>query len=202
MWTTRNLVVLIGPIAVFLAFSAPNLVLLAGGEKWHAAVPIVQVLCWAALLRCVAHLTPQLLHAAGRPDLAIYDSLITLCMLAISFGAFLGLPSLKSWGVMGVAWGWLAAYPPILFALWVFARRVVPLSFSEYVGSLRAGALATAVSAATLWAYSLLPTAGLPLLMRVGLQLGVAALTLLGFVRFGLGVSLREALRGPRGGEA
>ncbi|MGC4087480.1 MAG: oligosaccharide flippase family protein [Polyangiaceae bacterium] len=132
VWTTRNLAVLIGPIAVFLAFSAPNLVPLAGGAKWLDAVPLVRVLCWAALLRCLAHLTPQLLHAAGRPDLAIYDSLITLCMLALAFGSFLGLPALKSWGLMGIAWGWVVAYPPILFALWLFARRVVTLGLWEY----------------------------------------------------------------------
>lgn len=199
VWTTRNLVVLIGPIAVFLAFAAPNLVPLVGGEKWLPAVPVVQVLCWAALLRCVAHLTPQLLHAAGRPDLAIYDSLITLCMLAVSFAVFLGLPMLKPWGIMGIAWGWLLAYPPILLALWVFARRVVPLGFGEYLASFRAGALATTSVALSLLVCSFVPQLALPATARLGLQLVVAVLTLSAFVRFGLGVKLQTIVRGPRG---
>ena len=202
LWTTRGLVVLIGPIAVFLAFAAPNLVPLLGGEKWAGAVPVVEVLCWAALLRCLAHLTPQLLHAGGRPDLAVYDSLITLLMLAVTFAVcigFLGEPL----GFVSIAWGWLVSYPPILIVLWLFARRIIPLPLRDYLRSFWDGLLTMLATALALGLLSLILTDRLPPALRLASQGAVALGAALLYVRLGLGIRLRDALpQSPSGAES
>jgi O-antigen/teichoic acid export membrane protein len=159
-----------GPLAVFVWFLAPQLVPLFGGDKWLGAVALVRILSWAALLRCMAHLVPQVLHAAGRPDLAVWDSLATLGSLAVAFLALtLVVPGL---GSAAMAWGWLLAYPGLLLLLYVFARRAVPLRAGAWWLSLLPGILAMALSAAILFVVdALLPPGGAPW-MRLALGAG------------------------------
>lgn len=192
LFTTRNLIVLTGPIAVFLAFSAPNLIPLIEHGKWNAAIPIVQVLCWAALFRSLAHLSPQVLHAVGRPDLAFYESVLTLALLSLMFWLASNLG--QSLGVMSVAWGWLLIYPAVLWTLWMFKRRLIGLRLSEYLKSFGAGICAMAAVALTLGAVSLVRLPSASSLTMLLVQLAVAVTTILLFVRYALGVRPRDVL--------
>ncbi len=193
LFTTRNLIVLTGPIAVFLAFSAPNLIPLIEHGKWNAAVPIVQVLCWAALFRSLAHLSPQVLHAVGRPDLALYEAVLTLALLSLMFwgAAHAG----QSLGVVAIAWGWLLVYPAVLWTLWLFKRRLISLGLVEYVKSFGAGMAAMAAVGIALALVGFLHIPAMSHLTLFLVQLAVALATVLLFVRYALGVRPRDVLR-------
>jgi O-antigen/teichoic acid export membrane protein len=193
LFTTRNLIILTGPIAVFLAFSAPNLIPLIEHGKWNAAVPVVQVLCWAALFRSLAHLSPQVLHAVGRPDLAVWESVLTLALLSLMFGAAAHFGDAV--GVSAIAWGWLLIYPAVLWTLWLFKRRLIGLRLSEYLKSFGAGLAAMGSVALALALINLLRISATSSLVVFLVQLAVALGTMLLFVRYVLGVRPRDVLR-------
>jgi O-antigen/teichoic acid export membrane protein len=128
----RYTVFVTGPVAVFLYFGASDVIRTITHERWLAAVPAVQILCWGGLLRSLAQVFPQLFNAAGRPTLGIVDSIITFVLLGGTFtaGAVLFGDTL---GVAAVCYGWLICYPVLLAALLVLARRAVPMTPWRYV---------------------------------------------------------------------
>jgi O-antigen/teichoic acid export membrane protein len=152
LFTARSLSVPITGVLVVVGASADHLLLLLGKGQWVAAAPAVQVLCVAAWLRCLAHTFPQLFYAAGRPALAVYDSLVALVVLSSAFALSLSLWGNRL-GVLSVSYAWLACYPLLLTVLWVLARTVAPLRLGTY---LRALAPAVGVAAVLLCGFAVL----------------------------------------------
>jgi O-antigen/teichoic acid export membrane protein len=133
---TRNLALVSGALAVLLHFYGAELLVAVTGKAWTSAGPLVEVLCWAAFLRTLTQSIPQLFHAAGRPELAAYDSLITLvCFLASAFASVAVFGS--RFGANAVSAAWIATYLVTLFILRAMARTVVGLGFWEYLKNLR-----------------------------------------------------------------
>lgn len=86
------------PILLGCAATAERLVPLLLGEKWMAAVPLVQILAIAGLLRCIGNPVGSLLLAMGRADLGFkWDLLAFLFQIpGVCLGAYVA-------GVYGVA---------------------------------------------------------------------------------------------------
>jgi O-antigen/teichoic acid export membrane protein len=127
--SARSLVLLLGPVAALLTFASGDLLRVVSGDRWLAAVPLVQVLCWASLLRGLALLFPQLYEVTGRPRYALYDTLFSGVTLVSGFVLALWLvpPDL---GPMAVAWVWLVSYPPALALHFFLVRPCAPVTFS------------------------------------------------------------------------
>ncbi|MFP4003169.1 MAG: MOP flippase family protein [Alphaproteobacteria bacterium] len=91
------------PILIGLGAIAPWLVPLVFGEQWHPAVPLVQILAAAGLLRAAGNPVSTLMLARGRADLTFkWNVVVALALLpALAAGAWLG-------GTVGVAWAVLA----------------------------------------------------------------------------------------------
>ncbi|MBU0551743.1 oligosaccharide flippase family protein, partial [Myxococcota bacterium] len=147
LWIQGSLALLVAPIAVFLTFAATDLLRLIGKDEWLAAGPIISVLCWAALLRSLAQIFPQLFHACGKPEYAIYDSLLSVALLIGMFWGALRFFS-PHFGLITMAYAWLLSYPALLLFLWLFARRLAPLSARAYLGQLRHPAASSLAAAA------------------------------------------------------
>jgi O-antigen/teichoic acid export membrane protein len=79
--TARMLLTITGPMAVVAFFGARDLLLLITGEKWLAAVPAIQVLCLAGILRTSERLFTRLFNAVGKPHLTLIETLATLVVL-------------------------------------------------------------------------------------------------------------------------
>lgn len=195
--TARMLLAITGPLAVLIFFGARDLLLLFTGEKWLAAVPAIQVLCLAGVLRTAERLFTRLFNAVGKPHLTLYETLTTLVILAASMTALLTLFG-ERYGVLAVCAAWVASYPLLFVAVGHLARAVMPFRFTRYLRHLAPTAACVAIMAAlTALATALRPAAGAGawpatgLLVVVGVGLGSYVLAL----RRITGLRLRDAFK-------
>jgi O-antigen/teichoic acid export membrane protein len=125
--SARSLLLILGPIAALICFASPDIFHLIGGGKWLPAVPLVQLLVWASLLRGISLLFPQLYHATGVPELAVYDSLVTGATLVAGFLLALTLAPAET-GTLWVCRVWLRSFPLALGMPFLMARRCAPIT--------------------------------------------------------------------------
>jgi O-antigen/teichoic acid export membrane protein len=182
----RYVLLLIGPIVVLSFFAAEDVVAIVAHERWLPAVPAIQVLCWAALLRGVALLFPPLFQAAGRPEYGVYDALLSLGILVGGFLCMLELFA-HSLGMIAVCIVWVAAYPLLLCVDLLWARRATGLRGGRLVTTSLPVLGGLVAMAAPLTLVSLLRSHGLGPLAMLATIVGV------GIVAYGL--YLRFVLR-------
>lgn len=101
-----------------LAATAEPLVLTMLGNKWAEAVPIVRLLAFAMPFLTVQVLFSPACDARGRPGISVRNGATGAVLLTIAY--LIGI----QWGVMGLAWSWLAAYP---LYLGISLRRSLPV---------------------------------------------------------------------------
>jgi O-antigen/teichoic acid export membrane protein len=90
---------LVLPLAVWMALTAPEIVRLLYGEKWMAVVPLLQILLLTPLFRTSGRVAEALSRAAG----VVYRNAWRkgLSVATVAGGAWIG----QHWGLTGVAWG-------------------------------------------------------------------------------------------------
>lgn len=190
LWMVRNLALLVAPIVLFMFFGGREILLLIADGKWLAALPSLQILVWAALLRCLAQITPQLFHGAGRPSFAVVDSVTTMVSIALSLWLTTTLfgPTL---GVQSAALSWLVTYPLVITVLVVLTQHIVRIKPSEYLKTFQGPVVMVAALLPVLAGVSAVLPAGIhpivALLVKAGAELLVFGLVL----RFGFKVTLR-----------
>jgi PST family polysaccharide transporter len=133
--SARTLFLFLGPVAVFLCFARTDILSILGGGRWLPAVPMIQVLVWASLLRGMSQLFPQLYIATGHPKYAVVDSAVTGATLVAGFVIALALAP-PGQGALWVAWVWLFSYPVPLAAHYVMVRRSAPITAGHFFGAL------------------------------------------------------------------
>lgn len=189
----RTLLLLLGPVAALICFASTDLLTLIGGGKWLPAVPLIQVLVWASLLRGISQLFPQLYIATGHPKYAIVDSLLTGATLVAGFFIALALAP-PGQGAMWVAWVWVFSYPIPLLAHYIMVRRSAPISGRDFFANFAKPALGIAGLALVLGLGSKLrPMLGSPVLslaLLVALTLGAHAL----YLRYALHLRMGDVL--------
>lgn len=144
--SARTLLLLLGPVAALLCFASTDILSLIGGGRWLPAVPLIQILVWASLLRGISQLFPQLYIATGHPKYAVVDSLLTGATLVAGFAIALVLAPVGR-GASWVAWVWLFSYPIPLLAHYVMVRRSTPIRVGDFVSSLAKPAVGIAALA-------------------------------------------------------
>jgi teichuronic acid exporter len=191
--SARSLLLVLGPVAAIICFASPDILALIGGGKWLPAVPLIQVLAWASLLRGLAQLFPQLYNATGRPGFAVYDSLLTGSTLGLGFALALWVAPAE-WGALAVAWVWLLSYPIALLAHLRWVRSCAPITAAGLAGVLSGPVLGIMVLSLVLGLLSLFRAAiDAPVLMLVVL-LAAGAFTYLVYLRRVLGIAAADLL--------
>lgn len=197
---TRSLFLMVAPLAVLIFFCARGLFELVGGGRWLGAVPAVQILVWAGLLRAATSMFPQVYVAVGKPAYATIDSLLALMVLTTSF--WLGLHFFPELGVMSVCYAWLLVYPLFLVGHLEVARRLFALAAKPYLRAFAAGLGPVPPMALGLWLWGRvsqrLPQGVLELVSFVVLGLAIYWV----YLRWVLGVRFREILPKRSRGEA
>lgn len=94
---TRVMATISGPAFIGMAVVAPDFVPLVLGNRWHAAVPVLQLLSAAGFLQSFQSLNPAVLQGLGRAGLLLRFMTIATVVVVGSF--ILGLV----WGIVGVA---------------------------------------------------------------------------------------------------
>jgi O-antigen/teichoic acid export membrane protein len=144
------------PLCAGLALVAEDAVRLALTEKWLPIVPIVQILCAAALVKSLDVLLPPVLRARFRAGfLARYNLVLLLVMpLLFLWGA------LRAGGV-GVAVAWVTGYPLVMAWMAREALREIDLGWRTLLAQLKMPVLAVlAMSAVVLVLQHVLAGAG------------------------------------------
>jgi O-antigen/teichoic acid export membrane protein len=105
----RLLLLISCPIYFGMAATAQPLVETLFGAKWLAMAPFVQILALAMPFMTLQVMFPPLCNALGRPGLTVRISAMGAVLMPIAF--LVGI----RFGVIGLAWAWLLAFP--LFTL-------------------------------------------------------------------------------------
>jgi len=98
------------PVFFGICATAPEIVDIVFGPNWLAAKPILAVLALATAFRAILLLLPPYLQGIGDSRAAFCCTMIGLAVFPPAF--LLG----SQWGIMGVCYAWLAAYP-VVYAL-------------------------------------------------------------------------------------
>ena len=127
---TEALAVATFPATIGLALIAHELVPLAMGQKWEAVVGPLEVLSVYVAFRSVVALLPKVLTAVGNARFVMWNDLAALIILPTSF--YIG----SHWGIRGIAWGWVAAYPFVALPLYWKTFKTISMQVSDYLRAL------------------------------------------------------------------
>ena len=179
MWTraTRMVALLIVPSMLGLIAVAPEFVHVAFGEKWNAAIPVIQILASVGLIQGLFALNAPILQALDRTRTLFRFTSGLSVLTVLGFAA--GLP----WGIEGVAVGFLVvsvATAPVYLRL---TTAAVGLPASEWLRSVaRVVQAGIAMMLLVLGARELLIGAGLADAVVLAILVVLGALVYLGLV--------------------
>jgi O-antigen/teichoic acid export membrane protein len=149
-----QLIMLVACPAYFgLMVIADPLVHLLLGEKWAPIAPLITILAIAMPFLTLHVLIAPAVNAVGKPEITLRASLFGAVLMPAAFG--FGV----EWGVSGLAWAWVLAFPLIpAFAFWQGARHI-GVSAAGLCVAIMPGALAAMAMAAIVYLVSLfIPT--------------------------------------------
>lgn len=119
------------PATIGLALVARQAVPLVMGSRWIGMVAPLQVLGAYATFRALVALLPKVLTAIGEAKYVMRVELVGLFLMPIAF--WIG----SHWGLRGVAFGWVFAYPFIAGAHYWKTLKEIEMSVGDYLRSLR-----------------------------------------------------------------
>jgi O-antigen/teichoic acid export membrane protein len=193
MWMrSRTLIsALLAPAFAACIVAAPDLVPLAFGEKWKAAVVPVQLLSLAGLAQTLVALHWSILTALDRPGTLLR---INLFVTGLTVGAFVaGLP----FGIVGVAAFYAGArWLLVLLDTWWTTRAISYPFWPSLRSSMSSLPLAALAGAAGFGVRVLLIHAGVPPLGRLIVVVGAIAVVHLALLRLVSPRTLGEAWQG------
>ncbi|MBX7495158.1 lipopolysaccharide biosynthesis protein [Qipengyuania sp. 6B39] len=143
--SVRGIMLLAIPFCLGLAVTADPLVHVVLGEKWLGVVPVLQVLGLAMPWMTLQVLFAPATNAVGRPGIAMRNSVIGAVLMPIAF--LIGV----RWGIVGMAWAWLATYPLITAITAANSFGAIRVSARQVLGAVAPAALAGLVMAVTVY---------------------------------------------------
>jgi O-antigen/teichoic acid export membrane protein len=127
------------PALLGMAVLAPDFVVVVLGEKWRAAIHVLQILAWVGIVQTVgASQTTTLLQAIGRAGIVFRYSIASAILSVAGFA--IGL----RWGIVGVAAGYAIANTLLIPYYVASGSRAVGVSLREF-GVALAGVVQAAV---------------------------------------------------------
>jgi len=162
------------PATIGLALVAHEMVPVVFGHKWDGMIAPLEVLLFYAGFRSIVALLAKVLIAVGNARYVMWNDLAALVILPIAF--YIG----SYHGTVGVAWGWVLAYPLIALPLYRKTFQAIDMKIAEYLRAVLPaleGSLAMVVCVEFLRA-TMPPTQ--TLVVRLGLEVATGALSYAG----------------------
>ena len=167
---TEGLALATFPATIGLGLVARELIPLAFGPKWNAVVLPLEILSVYAAFRSIPAFLAKVLTAMGNARYVMWNDLVALGILPIAF--YVG----SHWGIAGIAWGWVLAYPLVAIPLYRKTIQTIGMGSGEYFRALRPALSGTLVMViAVVIAKYVLP-AGQPLVVRLVLEIVIGVL--------------------------
>jgi len=150
---TMRLILLIAlPFYFGLAVTAEPLVETVLGWKWLEAIPLVRLLAWAMPFLTLQLLFQPATNALGHARISLRVAMTGALVLPVCFLAG------AQYGIIGLAWAWLAGFPIFTAATIRLALPVIGASLGGLARAVAPGLLASsAMAAAVLGLDALLP---------------------------------------------
>jgi len=168
--SVRLIMLVVLPFYFGLAATAEPFVLAMLGPKWSETVPLVPVLAMAMPLMTLQILFAPATNALGRPGLAVRTGLVGALFMPAAF--LVGL----QWGVIGLAWAWVAGMVVLLAATIELSRPVLEIRRRALLGAVAPGFAASGVMAGIVWAVdALLPPLAEPVRLAALVGTGMLA---------------------------
>jgi teichuronic acid exporter len=159
------------PACVGLGLVARECVPLILGHKWDGMIPPLEVLSYYAAFRAVVALLPKVLTAVGSTRFVMWTDLLGVVLLPIAFS--IG----SRWGITGIAWGWVFAYPVFAVPLYYKTFRTIDARMRDYLRALLPSLTGMVfMIPSVVWVKSSLP-AGQHLLTRLVLEVSTGVVS-------------------------
>jgi O-antigen/teichoic acid export membrane protein len=165
------------PAFVGLAVVAPDFVSAVLGDRWHKAIPVLQLLCIAGLSQSLQSLNHSVLQALDRAGallaFMIFSTTITVSAFAIGL----------HWGVVGVAAGFAAARTIVLPVFTTIVCHAAQTRALAFAASIRRVLEISAAMGALAYATRLsLVHAGVPAGLRLAVVVAAGAAVYVGLL--------------------
>ena len=128
---TEALALVTFPATVGLGLVAKELIPVAFGHKWDGMAPPLEILSVYAAFRSIVALLPKVLTAVGNARFVMWCDVFAVILMPTAFYAG------THWGIAGVAWGWVIAYPFVAFLLYRKTFTTIGMKTGEYLRALR-----------------------------------------------------------------
>lgn len=115
------------PMCAGVAAASNEIILLLLGEKWIAAVPLLQILVFAITIDFITHFAAITCEATAKLNIKMVIQLIYLFILSIL------LYSLSRFGLIGFAFGMVIGQLILHSAYLFFIKRMLKIDFNEII---------------------------------------------------------------------
>jgi teichuronic acid exporter len=130
------------PASIGLALVAENLVPVFLGPKWIGAIGPLRILAFFVSFRSFATFLPNLLTAIGDAKFVMRATIFAALAMPVAF--YVG----SRWGTVGIACGWLVAYPMVISPVYYRVFKLTELSPKEYWNVIYPALISTLIMAA------------------------------------------------------
>jgi O-antigen/teichoic acid export membrane protein len=131
--SVRLIMLVTCPLYLGLGAVAGDAVAVVLGPKWAAMAPLVTVLALAMPALTLHTLFAPAVNAIGRPRITLHASLFGAVVMPLAF--LVGI----RWGITGLAWAWVAAFPLVPLFAFVQARRVLGITAAQLAAAVAPG---------------------------------------------------------------
>jgi O-antigen/teichoic acid export membrane protein len=175
---TEGLSLVTFPLCVGITLVADDFVKLALGPQWIDAILPLRLLSVYISMRTIQTIIPQVVIALGDTRFLMHNGILAILVMPAAF--LIG----THWGLAGVGWAWMIAYPIVAAPMYVKLHRMIDLRAGPYLRSIwPATSAALAMSAVVLVIRAFLP-AELAVVARLAIQVAAGGLTYVGTIWF------------------
>jgi O-antigen/teichoic acid export membrane protein len=135
------------PLYLGMSVTAGPLVDTLMGPKWAEAKPIVAVIALAMPVMTLQILFHPALNALGKPFITVRNSIFGAIVMPIVY------MSAVQYGGIGLAWGWVIAFPILLAFTYYQARKHIGITVFKLAAAIWPGLAAAIVMAGIVWAF-------------------------------------------------
>ncbi len=118
------------PLYIGMAATAEPFVAVIMGDKWLEGIPYVQILALSMPFMTLQIIFTPALNALGKPNLTARNSMFGAVLMPITF--LFGI----QYGAIGLAWGWLLAFPILLCFTFYNAKDVIGITWRGLLDSI------------------------------------------------------------------
>ncbi len=165
------------PLLIGLIVVAKPFLLTLYGPRWSPAVPILQILCVAALVISLSTTVGWIFQSQGRTDwmfrLGVGGTAVTIAAFAIGI----------QWGVKGIAIAFVVRTILLAYFAFTIPGRLIGMRFAEVARALRGVLAISLVMGGAVWLAGLALPQGWSPASELAVQVGVGAVVYVGLAR-------------------